>query len=300
MVADLAQFARLQVESRDMDPLYPVLRELQRGLDPKQAIWHSLLYVAYYNVASSTLAFREHPRLDVVQGPLAMLPTGVERRNLRGGRITPHTAALRECAHACGTIYRFVTEGLGPDKRENWRWIQYQLRRAWGNGRWAAYKTGEVLMKVNGLPLQPTDMGNDFSSGPRWGLSLFYKPVEGDGRSAVRELDRQALDLQLRLREEHGVALPIEELETALCDFHSMVEGRYYPGHDIDQLQEQLLEAEERHNQALTEVWRARRQALPNWTLGELNGWSGVRRELRKHYARTGLVDWRGLAGSRL
>ena len=32
----------------------------------------------------------------------------------------------------------------------------------------------------------------------------------------------------------------IEQVETILCDFHALAEGRYYVGHDIDQMQEQL------------------------------------------------------------
>jgi len=287
------EFARLHLESQDIDPLYPVLRELQRGMGPEQALWHSLLYVAYYNVASSTLAFANYPEPAAIMGPLASLPTGIERRGLRGGApLSQHTAALEDMAFTYGGLRQWLTRRFTGNPRTDWNLLQHTFQEAWGNGRWAGYKTAEVLMKVNGFPLEATDMGNAFSTGPRQGLALFYTPIEGNTTAAVRELDEQGWDLHKRMAQE-GVHLGIEQLETVLCDFHAMAEGRYYVGWDIDSLQEQLDVAWQRgidRRPLLGPVWAARKAGLPHRYLGELNGWKGVDRARGRQYRDTGRV----------
>ena len=54
LLLPLATFARGEVRSRDIDPVYPVLRWLEREDDDEVALWRSLVYVGFYNIASST------------------------------------------------------------------------------------------------------------------------------------------------------------------------------------------------------------------------------------------------------
>lgn len=285
----LIRFAELHVASEDIDPMYPVLRHLQRRMDREDALWHSLLYVAFYNVASSQQAYGRYPSPAQVEGDLARLPTGTERRNLRGGGpLTRHTGVLAELASAHGGAYAWLTHQLVGDPRADWTNVQGTIRQAWGNGRWAAYKTAEVLMKVNGFRLEATDMGNAFSTGPRRGLELFFGRVDGNSYWPVAKLDAQGEVLRELLRD-HGIELGIEQLETVLCDFHSMHEGRYYVGNDIDLMQGQL-EAAELAGADLTAVWLARAAALPNRYLGELRGWSGVDKARATRYLVSGEV----------
>ena len=297
-INDLALFTRLQQESQDMDPMYPVLRQLQGDLTPELALWHSIVYVAYYNVASAQCVFQHVQPGDNVQGAMAKFPTGIERRGLRGGHpMTLHFESWAGVLSTYGSLTGFVQEALTEEPTESWSRLQRMLRLPYGNGRWAAYKTGEVFMKVNGLPVQPIDMGNDFSTGPRQGLGLFFDTVKGNSPAAIRELDHQGEMLQLELRH-RGVNTPIEELETALCDFHAMCDGRYYVGRDIDEMQAALLTAEQHPHSVIREefshwnqeIWAARLEVLPTRTLGELNGWKGVDRTRLTHYARTGEV----------
>lgn len=297
-IDDLARFTDLQQASKDMDPMYPVLRNLIQNMTIEQALWYSVLFVAYYNIASSNLVFKHVPEPGVVQGQLAKLPTGIERRGLRGGLpMTQHFEAWLKVVDTYGSLKLFVEEAVTKDPRESWNRLQRMLRLPYGNGRWAAYKTGEVFMKVNRIPLEPTDMGNDFSTGPRAGLGLFFDAVKGNGPDAIRELDRQGWLLQQELLD-RGVVAPIEELETALCDFHAMVDGRYYVGRDIDEMQAALIVSERHPHDIIREefeatnvhIWQARKDALPRRTLGEFNGWAGVDRTRLSHYARTGEI----------
>lgn len=151
------------------------------------------------------------------------------------------------------------------------------------------HNTCEVLQKVYGLPLTAPNMGNEFSTGPRDGLALFRRNLPpGNSKATVRYLDAFAEDLRKELRLFHEVEVPIEELETALCDFHSMVKGRYAPGHDIDYMQLQL--ERNKRPDLMEAVWAARTAALPREWLGELNGWPGRSQSRDQWYKKHGQV----------
>lgn len=285
---NLLFFSRAQLASFDVDPLYPVLRYLHRGMDHEQALWHSILYVGYYNLASATAAFLTTPLPKHLSERVARYPTGVERRGFRGGAITQHISSLLEWRKVYGGLDAFLREGFGPRPRSNWLILQENLQRVWGNGRWAAYKTGEILQKVHDFPVEPTDMGHAFSSGPRHGLALFYGEVSGNTTETISRLDRQGDALLADLRDQ-GVVMGIEQLETMLCDFHALVQGRYYVGHDIDQFQAQLL-ASPLPQTSLEPLWDARRNVLPHAYLGELNGWQGVDHARKRIYKQTGRI----------
>lgn len=267
MNPNFARFVELQLESRDMDPVYPVLRARVADFDLADRVRYCLLYCAYYHLGSAELAFRG------LRGPR---PTGIERRGLRSQEaMDRHLTALQPFMDPFTYMSR-LTDGFGADPVRNY----YQLRDytllspaaggsgIWGNGRWASYKTAEVLIEVCDLNAVVADMGNEGSSGPRQGLEVLF------GRTfSTTEADEAGWALQQEFAES-GVALPtIAQIETALCNWHSLVRGRYYSGHDIDEMQEHID-----IGGWGDELRQARLHALPAFTLGELNGWHGVDR----------------------
>jgi hypothetical protein len=291
LLDDFVEFGRLQLESGDIDPAYPVLQRLQRGLEPEAALWHTLVYVAYYNLDSGLTAVEREPtwrplRSLPLPALLAALPTGVERRNLRDRtKMVRHFGSIAAMAEHYGSLAGWLTGSGKPNSDlfgvDGWRRVRLQLELAYGNGRWASYKTAELLMKVNRWPLIAPDMGNEFSTGPRHGLELFFGPAKGNNEALIRRLDEEGLTLQRELVM-RGVVVGIEQVETLLCDFHAMADGRYYPGHDLDQMQAQLRPG--------SPVWAARAEVFDARWLGEVGGWNGVDRERCKVYARTGRV----------
>ena len=285
----VANFAQEHVASRDIDPVYPVARYLQRSYGRERALWHSLVYVAYYNIASAETAFNplcEWLYADwTVSDAILKLPTGTERRNLRTAqKMMIHLSALAECSEEYGGFDNWLRDGLGSDAYANWNALDERLQVPWGNGRWASYKTREVLWKVNDFPLAAPDTGMANSSGPRDGLAVIFPTSAewtGNDPNTINQLETLAWWLRDELASAHEVDLPIEELETVLCDYHALIEGRYYVGHDIDQMLEQTL-ADTVYPDARRRVLEAREATLPHEYLGELNGWWSVDRE-RKH-----------------
>ncbi len=159
-----------------------------------------------------------------------------------------------------------------------------ELITVFGNGRWAAYKTAEILYKSHGFNLQVPDMGNANSSGPRKGLGLFFPGLpQGNSPSDVAQLDELSAKVVDYLQGKVS-QVSMETAETSLCDFYAMSKGRYYVGIDIDEMQEQLL----RVPSDLTAMgFKARSETLPHRYLGELNGWEGIDKNRKTIYRTT-------------
>jgi hypothetical protein len=79
----------------------------------------------------------------------------------------------------------------------------------------------------------------------------------------------------------------VGQVETSLCDFHSLTKGGYYLGHDIDAMQEQLHTTP---SDLTPQAVAARLGTIPAAYLGEVGGWSGVDRDRRRAYRDTGRI----------
>lgn len=279
---DYARFHKLALETWDVDPTYPVLNHIadELGLSLEDRIRLVMRFVAYYHIGSGLAAFTG-------QGPV--LPCATERRGHRDNRkLVRHLNALEEVEVQPGGWEKYFRQALDGSlgRRQGWAHLQVLLLDIWGNGRWAAYKTAEVLWKVCGFPVEATDMGHAFSSGPRQGLALLAKVPAGNSKADVQELDEISERICARLRSESLVA-SVEEVETTLCDFHALHAGRYYVGHDIDQMLRQLLDVQ---SSLTATALRARMYTLPHAYLGEIHGWTGPDVGRKQIYRKTGRV----------
>jgi hypothetical protein len=304
-----SEFGKHMLDSEDIDPIYPVLRQLISDLElgRPQAEWLVVLYLAYYEITSALTAFRAHPDPDdrSICGDLTTLklPTGIERRGLR----QPHLMA----AHLESWLSRFDGRGFFTPAQEwfandlyfNDGVLDQYIQGVAYNGRWASYKAREVVHKVLGYPNAAADAGHEGSSGPRKGLTLFFPEVKGNGPRAIEQLDEQT-DVLMRATRAHGVEVNVEEVETLLCDFKSLAHGRYYVGHDTDLMLEGILRPGV-EDQTRFELLRARR-ALPANYRGESSGdvgnlkaarWTGRDREAMSAYVQRGVIVYRGADG---
>lgn len=285
---DFCTFAAAQVASGDLDPTYPVLRHryAAQRLDEEAALWHTFLYVTWYNLHSTQAAIVAMPRMP--RRPEALvdirLPTGIERRGFRGnGLPVVHLAAVVRAAGAAGGLgawLRGVLKDRSPE--EGWAALRRELQKLPYCGPWASYKLADLLKNVHAFPITADDIGvggGSETAGPVPGMSrltgLAPKVCAGDV-TAQRALYARCL----------GAGLPfsgLDQMETALCDFNSLCKGTYYCGHDIDMQQEHLAKCG-------PGLWEARAASFaPQW-LGELSGWTGVRKELKTLYRDRGIV----------
>lgn len=288
---DYVRWHHAQVRTLDLDPVYPWLRHLadRWGLDQAQRGWLVQCHVIWYHPGSTLRAFQavDHvkalPRsFDQLESAgLLSLPTGVERRGHRDRlQLAKHLLALPYVLP--DGLYAYVDQG----ETWNWRRLNDRLAGIPGNGRWAAYKTAEMLQKVAGAPVIATDAGHRYSSGPRKGLAdLFGDRVPlGQNVSAVQRLDRMTAALGDHLGEPD-----VAQVETSLCDFHSVIMGHYYLGHDIDSMQSALHDRRAAVRGSLADdAWQARSEVFDHRLLGEHQGWNGVRADRKRAYRDTG------------
>lgn len=294
----LYKFAKNLIASEDIDPLYPVLKHLQKDLDPEQKLWHSFLYVAWYNLPSATAAFTEYslPNKQLLKHIDPKWPTGIERRNNRGGKVVGHIDSYLKIIEVTKSQKKWYWEGLSRDKEpeDNWRILNERIQTLHGNGRWAAYKFCEVLRKVNNLPIQAPDMGHQFSSGPREGLAMLFGEIPGQTSEVIDQLNAQG-DVLIEKLQKLGLDVGQEEVETVLCNFKSLMKGKYYTGHDIDELQEQIVSSLEKKIITIGQaemIFEARRAVLPKHYLGERGNpsWVGVQKRRQVAYRETGKI----------
>jgi len=267
--------------SQDIDPLYPVLRRLYDlyGMPAEERLWFSALYVAFYNLPSALAAWiwiagRD---LDGCADHLAKLPTGIERRGMRGGAVVPYLWRMLE--HE--PLGAWLTRGWKIDRpRGNYEVFWERWQTVPGNGRWSAFKMGEILRRVHDFDLLAPDMRMEFCSGPKEGLQWLYDTKSNE--VSLLNTYGQRLRMELASR---GVHLDWEHLETILCNFNSARKGKYYVGHDIDELQEQISSHKYLFDGEKQMLWKARSDVLSHEYLGECQGWHGVQKHRMKEWA---------------
>lgn len=282
-MSDILTFGRAHRETGDIDPSYPVLKALiaRFGLSVDAGLWLLALYVACYHLPVAVAAFLRSPEPRLPEAPL---PCGTERR---GHRNPPALRAHLEdyLARTVSGQAAYWATGLGAGGRQNFTLLYDRALAFHGNGRWAAFKWVDLLLHtgVLGVPITFPSMFLEESSGPRAGLALVFPQAAIFGR-----LGPWATVLRSHFHQA-GVPVTWDELETILCDFHSLAHGRYYVGHDIDEMLERIhrtdLPAE-----ALDALLAARRAAFPAAYLGELGGWEGVDKERNRAYRDTGRI----------
>jgi hypothetical protein len=292
---DYARFHEIQIGNRDVDPVYPVLKEVGDilGWSPEERVRSVFLHVAYYDLGSTLAAVdrRRGAFLRAFTEPVQGLSCGTERRRHRmGDNLRVHLAHLHRIAEKFNGLSTWIECLCDEDPIVNWKRVTEDLMQVNGNGRWAVFKTCEMLAEVCGLPLAAPDMGHANSSGPRRGLELLYPEARmiGNGRRVIEELNalsgRLVDELQWR-----GLDARLETAETTLCDFHSLVGGKYYAGLDIDVMQQQLAKAPMSREMRLTAL-AARMRTLPEAYLGEMDGWEGPDAARKRVYRLTGEI----------
>jgi hypothetical protein len=296
---DYLRFHELAVKTRDVDPVYPVLRKMfdRLNLYPSsdEALWLSVCHLTWYDFGSALKAWElSNQRIPGSKSQIealveAKLPCATERRGNRDPKqLFNNLESWSRESRGSGGLFDFLTSPLDfNDGGKSWYGLRSQVELVKGNGRWAGYKAAELFQKANGLPVVPQDMGHANSTGPRHGLELLIDELPQDSApETVRLLDRISVELVSGL-EARGLPALVEEAETTLCDFHALFVGRYYVGHDIDQMLGQI----DRTTSAFVgEALAARYETLPYDYLGEHHDWDGIDDARRKVYRDTGQI----------
>lgn len=317
----LATFAGAMVRTKDLDPVYPVLRALNDadGHRPQsgEALRRTMIYVALYNLSASECVWlaADKGRSEDVARALAGR-AGTERRGLRTPDfLIKHLDYIAAQQFSHGGLSKglatWLQWGWQPSDTPAKRWERTtdMLMNVPYNGRWAAYKTCDLLVEVHGWEMEAPDAGHRWSTGPREGLETIWMdlgapikqeaggelevgglPAHTDQRNeAIAALDRATERVQRELWA-RGAPLKVSEVETILCNWKALRRGRYYIGHDIDEMLGGVLSlpATGEYAPVRKKLLAARRECFAPELLGEMSGWIGIRKGLMPLFAQTG------------
>lgn len=250
-LGDLVAFARIEVDSHDLEPWAELLAAVAASIDAESALWLVKLYNAYDSLGSAWSVYRRWP------GPMAWTVSGdgadaagypctQERRGLRGGKVLHHLDTYVALLAGMNQDV-WIRQPLAFDCRErDFLRLSAHLRRVWGVGRQTAFEWAEFLAKVNGIPVTAPDAQLWESEGPRRSLQRLY----GNPRPSAAWLDEHAHRCRQHLADE-GIELAWEDFETVICDFNVMRDGRYYPGRHLAALREEIDEIADRDDRAM-------------------------------------------------
>lgn len=279
------KFSTAHVSSKDIDPAYPMLKDVydKLGLSLDDRVWRTVLYVTFYSLGSAEIAWERYPTAPDRVEPFA-LPTGVERRGMRGqpDRVAGHLNCVLDAAQSCGGIGRWAENQAREGGTRGWDDTRQEFESLEQCGPWASYKWADLMKHTLGFEIEASDIGvggRGKKAGPIPGMVWL---TGMDWKQCAHDVGRQKQLLEI-CRDKGVPFAGLDQLETSLCDVNSMIKGRYYVGHDIDLMMTQL-------QTATPMFWESRSRVFePQW-LGEKRGWFGSRHELESLYKTRGKV----------
>lgn len=303
---DFLKFSQIQYNCLDYDPFHPMIQHFTKNMSDEKGLWLSTLYMAYYNMGSAYIAFKNTPVLTDLSKDMEKLPIGVQRRNLRApGLMGKYFHLFNKQVKHFGSIRTLLTHNFTDDLEKNWLTLMDNLNSVWGNGRWSSYTLGELYHKANNIPVIPCDIMNDGSSGPRAGLQYVMGEVPfTDKKDVLIKLDAKADELFDIMKGKIKTKIPYLSknhldhamMESELCDFNSLRKGRYYVGRDVDRMQERINKADSVckelgiDRKPIKKLWKAREELFDHRYLGELNGWDGRTKYANHFYKKHGKI----------
>lgn len=242
LLKDFFIYSQAELASNDIAPWADLFRVIyEEELLPRaDAWWLTTLYNTYDRTDSAWRYYQRWPSLarwnvDPRKADAAshqLYPRTGERRNLHGGsvlrRLQSYSDILGEQDPLTWLCQSLDYDSPGAD----FATLTLQMRQVWGVGRQAAFEWAEFAGKVIGLPIDAADGQFYESSGPRQSIERMYN---AGNKMTEDELNWAANDLQARLSLE-GMDVPFVDLETMVCDFNVMRNGRYFVGRHLTAL----------------------------------------------------------------
>lgn len=250
-------FARIEMESRDIEPWADLLRALRDDhvVDEEGAYWLVKCYNGFDDLGSASGVARRWPgpdawAADPAHAGILEYPCTQERRGLRGGRVAWHLDSY--VANLAGqTQQEWLHSGYrGDNPEDDFLRVLAHVRAVWGVGRQTAFEWAEFAAKVLEVPITAPDAQLWESEGPRRSLQRLY----GNPTPDLGWLNDRAHECRELIRDA-GVDLAWEDFETIICDFNVMRDGRYYPGRHLASLREELNTIPDGEGEAWDRAW---------------------------------------------
>lgn len=168
-------------------------------------------------------------------------------------------------------------------------WVMY--------GRFASFLFLETFVELTDFNIENTTIewkkGDTATSGL---LNLFTYDNHADvfdktGKLYISEhqLDRMLFETQKHIAKAGG-ATNVTEVETSLCAYRKLYKGTRYNGFYLDRMLEEIYSMSGEYPEISQDLIRIRKMKIDHKYLGEVGGWRGIRKNMKKLYKNTGII----------
>jgi len=168
-------------------------------------------------------------------------------------------------------------------------------------GRFSTYLFAETLGRLfgHGLGTNKFDWNQgDTATSGMLNLMTFDRSADYFDRTGKlpKGINTQQLDVAMKILEQKITArggTPITaEIETSLCAYRKFYKGSRYNGYYLDRILEEILwyKNEPFLRTEVEELLQIRKEKFAEKYLGEIGGWTGIRKNLKTLYKETGKV----------
>lgn len=241
LLKDFDVFSRALVMSNDVDPTYPVIKDILKHKPHYQPEWFVFVYVAYYSLESAVQFCDMWPTYEEYKDNTGKFIKLREERRIinkfgherRGTCRNPKNQLV--LFKAAGDFIKNDLKTL--EKASN---LDFRVRlesKPW-HGGWSAFKIAEIFEKSLGWEnLKIKDLGLDgrdpnSNDGPIGGLRWIFGRDNKYNQNWFKTWNRFGSELS------KAWDFDIGEVETCLCKWHKTVSGKYFVGHDIQEFVE--------------------------------------------------------------
>jgi len=245
---DIKTFGLHLLESGDLDPIYIALSKFDDEDQVKR--WLVAYWCLYHAGASSWLSERTGAEFwgnlfDAAENvtpapPGDRWPRGHERRHWRAKNAT---TAVDFLSANFATPERFVDFVSNDGKGGHFAEIATRARTVPGNGPWIAFKIGDMLERVLGVPVDFKQAEVFMFDTPREAALLLWRKTLGLSEHAKpKDLEKTLTDVVCFVGQmfpafmappHYDRPLGLQEIETVLCKWKSHLSGHYPLNNDI-------------------------------------------------------------------
>lgn len=165
-------------------------------------------------------------------------------------------------------------------------------------GRFSAFLFLETLVELTLIPIENTTIvwkqGNTATSGL---LNVYSFDDYANAFDKTKRLfiKSEKMDLMLNqlleLIKASGGDNNVTKVETSLCAYRKFYKGSRYNGYYLDRMLEEIYAMQEKYPSISEELIKIRVSCFDKKYLGELGGWRGIRKDMKKLYIREGIIS---------
>lgn len=289
----LAEFAKYECQAGGPDPHMVLSGEMSREESLQERIWRGGCYIAVYNSPYAEMIWKDWPWERVCKRPWDDLlkwltknfPRIETRRERRCVRRPEWMLEYLKGYHDFALGFAELSQKCNRSPEENFELVWDRALQVPRLGRYVAIKLLEYYRRYCGLDIRHPDIRPVGGRSPREMLGYLWPDhpqvaEDDDSPEVIALVNKLVLQTKNRLKDEFGVDLDMFKLQVMLCDYKQSWKGkRQYPGRSVDSEMAYALKMEEAWGSS-SSIWSVRKEIFPHENLGELNGWSVVRKEL--------------------